>query len=384
MLPDDFFSLCTSLPTVELRAIGALSRVKHYAEGDLVYSSDDQSDDFFIINRGLVEIIPGPGVPGGSTILGRGSIFGEIGAFTRTPRYQSARARGVLSVQCFAVKNFPELIRRVPSFVPFLCENLARRLIQVRTTEGGCELVGSLENFDLITIYQTIVHSMRTGTLFINDEGGEIISEFYFDKGAPRWGRFQHLLGGEAFWQLFSQPRKAWTFMFSRELPTNIDFKEHKAITRGAEEMLMQAVQMRDEFESLRGSMSKQIGILKRQQLNFVWPESEPQALRPTAEEIWQTAYNEPMSVADLYGQCNACALRIHQAVAGMLRAGLFDLIVVEKDYGFPNAEPGQLLTEKDAPLPRDPSVGVVQNIQPIAGTPAGSHGATPISALAG
>jgi CRP-like cAMP-binding protein len=331
MLPDDFFSFCTSLPVAELRAIGALSRVKHYAEGDLVYSPGDESTEFFIINRGLAEIIPGPGSPGGSVVLCRGNIFGETGAFNRMARDQAARACAMLSVQCFAAKDFPELVRRVPSFVLFLCENMTRRLIQARTIEAGCELVGSLVNFDLITIYQTIVRSFRTGTLFINDERGEIVSEFYFVSGAPHWGRFQQLLGEEAFWQLFIQPRKAWTFTFSRELPTSVDFKEHKSITRGAEEMLIQAVQMRDEFETLRESIGEATAMLKRQQLNFAWPASEPETLRPMAEEIWQIAYSEPISLVDLCGRCNACALTIYQAVAGMLRGGLFKLTNAEK-----------------------------------------------------
>src|ERR1041385_4834711 len=144
MVSDDFFSFCTSLPVEELRAIGALSRVKHYAEGELVYSPGDDSDKFFIINRGLVEIIPGPGLPGGSVALCRGNIFGETGAFTRAERDQTARACAMLSVQCFAAKDFPELVRRVPSFVLFLCENMTRQLIQTRTIEAGCELAGSL------------------------------------------------------------------------------------------------------------------------------------------------------------------------------------------------------------------------------------------------
>ncbi len=359
MLPDDFFSFCTSLPVAELRAIGALSRVKHYAEGELVYSPGDQSDEFFIINRGLVEIVPGPAAPGGSVALCRGNIFGETGAFTRTERDQTARACAMLSLQCFKAKDFPELARRVPSFVLFLCENIAGRLIQARAIAAGCELSGSLANFDLITVYQTIIRSLRTGTLFINDERGETISEFYFDNGTPRWGRFQHLLGEEAFWELFIQPRKAWTFTFSRERPANVDFKEHKTITRGAEEMLIQAIQMRDEFEGLQESLSNG-GKLKRQQLNFAWPEGEAESLRPVAEEIWQIVYNEPMSLIDLYGRCNVCALRIYHAVAEMLRAGLFAMTTPEKVDQTEDAN-----SRSQEPIPLAPYVAPIAGAQP-------------------
>jgi len=324
ILQNDFFAFCASLPVMELRAIGALSHVKHYGEGDLVYSAGDKSNYLFIMNRGLVELKPGPDQPGGSIVLCRGDVFGETGAFTRMQRDHTVRACSMVSVQCFASKDFPELMRRVPSFVLFLCENIARRLIQARTIEADCELAGSLVNFDLITIYQTIVRSMRTGTLFINDERGEIVSDFHFELGSPRWGRFRHLLGEEAFWQLFIQPRKAWTFTFSQELPAQVNFKEHKSITRNAEEMLVQAIQMRDEFEVLQKSLPDETALLKRQQLNFAWSNSDLKDLLPIGEEIWQVAYSQPISLADLCARCNVCALKIYLAVAEMLRSELF------------------------------------------------------------
>lgn len=311
----------------ELRAIGALSRVKHYGEGDLIYSPGDDSNDLFIMNRGLVELTPGSDQPGGSVVLCRGDVFGETGAFTRLERDHTARACSTVSVQCFASKNFPDLVRRVPSFILFVCENIARRLLQARTIEAGCELAGSLVNFDLVTIYQTIVRSMRTGTLFINDERGEIVSEFHFESGTPRWGRFRHLLGEEAFWQLFIQPRKAWTFTFSKELPAHVDFKEHKTITRDAEEMLVQAIQMRDEFETVEKSLPDNRTLLKRKQLNFVWPKDDLEELRPMGEEIWQIVYSQPISLADLCARCDVCALKIYLVVAELVRLDLFALV---------------------------------------------------------
>ena len=355
MLPGDFFGFCTSLPKAELMAIGKFSCVKHYAEGELVYSPGDESNEFFVINRGLVEITPEPALPGSSIVFCRGDMFGEIGAFTRKQRDQTARAGGLLSLQCFAPKDFPELLRSVPSFVLFLCENMARRLFQARATEGACELVGSLINFDMITIYQTIVRSMRTGALLIKDGRGETLGEFYFEKGTPRWGRFQHLLGPEAFWQLFNPPHKAWTFSFSRELPFNAEWTEEKSITGSADQMLIEAIQMRDEFESLRKEMRDDNVPLVRKELNFVWPKNEPEALRPLAEEIWQIVYSKPMSLVDLCTLCNACALKVYQAVAGMLRADLFASAILEKTEDLPGAKPGELSIEES----QTPSPGV-------------------------
>ena len=369
MRPGDFFGFCTSLQKAELMAIGKFSCVKHYADGELVYSPGDESNEFFIINRGLVEITSELVLSRSSIVLCRGDIFGETGAFTGVRRDQTARACGMVSVQCFAAKDFPELLRSVPSFVLFLCENMAQRLFQARATEGACELVGSLINFDMITIYQTIVRSMRTGALLIKDGRGETLAEFYFENGTPRWGRFKHLLGKEAFWQLFMPPHRAWTFSFTRELPLDAEWTEEKSITGSADQMLIEAIQMRDEFESLRKEMRDDSIPLVRKELNFVWPESEPAALRPLAEEIWQIVYSKPMPLVVLCALCNACALRIYQAVAGMLRADLFASATAEKtDDDFPGAKPDKLSIENcEAP---SPSVNAItaQTIPPSAG----------------
>ena len=247
-----------------------------------------------------------------------------------------------------------------------------------RRLEAGCELSGSLANFDLITIYQTIVRSMRTGALLISDERGETVSEFYFENGTPRWGRFQHLLGEEAFWQLFIQPRKAWSFSFSKELPTNVDWTEQKIITASADEMMIQAVQMRDEFDSLRKSMSDNSALLKRQQLNFVWQDSDLGELRAVAEEIWQIAYNQPMSLVDLCQRCNACALKVYLAVAGMIQAGLFALVPTEEaDPALAKGDSAagsssRIKTNQASPKPRDAfssNLGIIgaQKTPPIA-----------------
>src|SRR5438128_11070829 len=114
MLPGDFFGFCTSLQKAELMAIGKFSCVKHYAEGELVSSPGDESNEFFIINHGLVEITPEPALPGSSMVFCRGDIFGETAAFTRLQPDQTARARALLTVQCVPARHFPDLLRSVP------------------------------------------------------------------------------------------------------------------------------------------------------------------------------------------------------------------------------------------------------------------------------
>lgn len=335
MLQRDFFAFCKSLRLVELKAIGALSRVKHFTENESVYSAGQEGDEIFVINRGAVELQPEnarPGTP--ATVLSRGDIFGETSAFMDLPRDHSARTCGALSVQCFRRSDFPELIQKVPSFFFFLAEKLAHRLFQARelarSPNNSLELTGSLSNFDVITIYQTIIQSMQTGLLTIADEEGETISTFYFEKGTPRWGRFQHLAGEEAFWQLFLHEHRSGSFAFSNQTQVHSDWGEGSAISRNADEILISAIQMRDQLEDLRKRMHNQSLRLKRKELNLTWNTPGFEALRPVAEDIWQIAYNDELSLAELRRRTSFCDAKVYQVVDQMVRDGLFSIETAE------------------------------------------------------
>jgi len=331
MVQRDFFAFCRSLRLVELKAIGSLSTVKHFAEKEVVYTAEDEGHELFIVTRGAVELLPQnahPGTP--TTMLSRGDIFGETGALMELPRGHSARACAALSAQCFRGSDFPELMQRVPSFFLFLSEKLANRLFQAReltrSPNDSLELTGSLANFDIVTIYQTIIQSMQTGLLTIADEDGETISTFYFEKGTPRWGRFQHLSGEEAFWQLFLHEHRSGSFSFSNETQVRADWGESSALTRQADEILINAIQMRDQFDDLRKRMRNTSANLKREKLNLSWDNPELHELRPVAEEIWQLASNDALTLAELHRRSGYCDWKIYRTVDEMVRAGLFSL----------------------------------------------------------
>jgi CRP-like cAMP-binding protein len=331
MLQRDFFAFCTSLHLIELKAIGILSKVRHFAENDVVYSSGEAGDELFIINRGAVELLPHNARPGtATTVLSRGDIFGETGALMELPRDHTARACAPLSVQSFRRSDFPELIQRVPSFFFFLAEKLTNRLFQAkelaRSPNNFLELTGSLSNFDIVTVYQTIIQSMQTGLLSIANEEGDTISTFYFEKGTPRWGRFEQLSGEEAFWQLFLHEHRSGTFFFSNETQVRADWGEGSAMSRHADEILINAIQMRDQFEDLRKRMSDSSVRLKRQKLNLLWDNPKIEELRPVAEEIWQLAYNTAVTLADLHGRSSFCDWKVYRTVDELVRTGHFAL----------------------------------------------------------
>jgi CRP-like cAMP-binding protein len=329
MLQRDFFAFCKSLRLIELKAIGGLSRVQHFTEGQTIYSANDEGEELFIINRGAVELVAlNARKSSPANVLSRGDIFGETGALLGLPRHHTARACAALSVQCFRRSDFPELMQRVPAFFHFLSEKLASRLFQARelsrSPNNALELTGSLANFDNVTIYQTIIQSMQTGLLTIAGENGEAISTFYFEKGTPRWGRFQHLTGEEAFWQLFLHEHGSGTFFFSNQTQVGADWGKDSALSRGADEVLLSAIQMRDQFDDLRKRMRNADGRLKRRQLNLTWADPELDELRPVAEEIWQLAYNNELTLAQLHSQSGFCDWKIYKTVDHMVRAGLF------------------------------------------------------------
>src|ERR1700704_1928569 len=131
MADRDFFSFCTSLKPVELKAMGELSSVVHLGEGEVVYSPKDPGDALYIINRGVVELVPDASLRGTpSTYLSRGDIFGDCEALSDLPRTHMMRTREKVSLQRIRSSNFTELAKRVPSFFRYLCEQLASRLLQ--------------------------------------------------------------------------------------------------------------------------------------------------------------------------------------------------------------------------------------------------------------
>ena len=326
----DFFAFSTTLKPIELRALGALSQVRHLEPDTVIYRSGDRSDVLYIINRGMVEMVQEDGPSGiAGTYLSRGDMFGDVEVLTAIPRRHLVRTREEVSLQCFQLDDFPELVARVPSFFRYLCEHLANRLLEARDaalSRSHClELSGSLTNFDLVTIYQTIVNSAQTGELSILDENGELLSAFYFEAGQPLGGQFQHLTGEDAFWQLFLAENLRGTFSFSsgpRQISQTIQAKD---FSRGSDEMLINAVQGRDELRALRQEMPDGGARFRRLQSELEVGAVEPR-LRGIAEEIWRLTGRGPMQLRDLYSKCSISELKIYQAVQELIATGHFEL----------------------------------------------------------
>ena len=322
----DFFAYCTSLKLLELKAIGELSCVRHLGEGETIYSTGDPGDALFIINRGVVEVIqPSARLSAPATYLSRGDVLGDVETLSGLPRKHIARTCEPVSVQCFQVKDFPELIKRVPSFFHFLSTQLASRLAQARDlamTQSHClELSGNLSNFDLITVYQTITNSSQTGELRISNAAGEVVSAFFFEQGQPRGGQFEHLTGEEAFWQLFVDEQLTGTFTFSTGDVPEKNWIVSERITKNASEMLINALQGRDEFAELKQKFADGAAPLQRNKASLTWLAGAPAESLVVAEQIWQLAAAGPVTIEQLFRHCAVCELKIYQVIDELLQS---------------------------------------------------------------
>src|SRR5436190_517327 len=329
MREQDFFAYCTTLKLLELKAIGELSRVRHLGEGETIYSTGDRGDALFIINRGVVEVIqPSTQASAPATYLSRGDVLGDVETLSSLPRKHIARTCEPVSLQCFQSKDFPQLIARVPSFFHFLSGQLALRLAQARDlamAQSHClELSGNLSNFDLITVYQTIANSSQTGQLRISNPNGELLSALFFEQGQPRCGQFEHLTGEEAFWQLFVNEHLAGTFTFSTgEIPEK-DWIQSERITKNASEMLINALQGRDEFAELKQKVGASSARVQRNKANLAWPAGAPPESLAVAEQVWKLAANGPVTVDELFRHCTLCELKIYQVIDELIQSRHF------------------------------------------------------------
>ncbi len=321
----DFFAFCTLLRPLELKALGELSQVCHLPAGETIYRAGDPSQTLFIINRGMVEILPDAGRGVAGTYLSRGDIFGDVELLNGLPRKHVVRACEPVSLRAFDQESFPEILERVPSFFRYLSQQLAVRLLRATdaaVSHSHClELSGNLANFDLVTIYQTIVNSSQTGELSILDEEREIMAAFFFDSGVPRGGQFQPLIGEEAFWQLFIAEDLRGTFTFFSGDARVSQSIQSGGFLRSSTEMLITALQWRDELQALRAELPDAFATLQRQNPELRLDEIPPR-LHPVAEAIWKLPLARMIPLHDVYERLSVCELKIYQTVHELTRTG--------------------------------------------------------------
>jgi hypothetical protein len=207
---------------------------------------------------------------------------------------------------------------------------MAHRLNQVRAGAGPAgpqKLSGSLANFDLVTVQQTIISSGQTGELEVLNEHNERIATFYFQGGALRSGQFQQLTGEEAFWQLFLSDDVPGSFSFASGVQPITDCLQSVEITQSPNDMLITAMRHRDEFHNLKKTAPDPNALLQRLAPTFEWPHDAEQELKPLAEQIWNYTFDRRFTINELFRQNAVCELKIYLVISEMLRIGQIAIV---------------------------------------------------------
>ncbi len=165
----------------------------------------------------------------------------------------------------------------------------------------------------MVTIYQTILNSTQTGELSIVNERGEQSSVFYFEEGQTRYGRYYHLTGEEAFWQLFLCEKLSGTFSFSIAEPDANAPGPGPRIHRNPTDLLITALQYRDEFKGMQHELPDPDSVLRREKLNLDWADPEYESVRGVAEMIWQLCYSTEMTLEELCQDVPVCEMKFFQ-----------------------------------------------------------------------
>ena len=299
---DDFFTFCKKMNPKEFEQIVKEGQLVNCGPNSIVYLQGQESDSFYVVNDGTVEIVVATTEgenPVPIAYLSKGDLFGEIGLLMEMPRTASVRVPEAATLLCFNRHAFDRLAKGVPAFGYYLAMVLASRLhkttAQLHFYSNAKELAGNLDFFDLPTVFQTLGFSQQHGVMQIHGLTSEMVGEFAFANGRPISARYQHLYGLEALLQLFQMPPKGH-FGFNRlEKPPVV---ETPLDLPNINEFVLHAVHQRDEMHALEARLALDEELrIKRVTSRLNWPYED---LKPCAEALWQKISAEPRSLRQL------------------------------------------------------------------------------------
>src|SRR5207253_2162110 len=97
---------------------------------------------------------------------------------------------------------------------------------------------------------------------------------------------------------------------------------QSEEITRNGNDLLIVALQFRDEFIALKGEMPYNPGKLSALASDQDWNSTVPEYLQPVANQVWEILSHRPTTIEDLYRQCSVCELKLYQVVNQLLSSG--------------------------------------------------------------
>ena len=105
--------------------LGAEVPTRRFAPGDIIFREGDQGTEFFVIERGQVEVRSGNRL---LETLGDSDIFGEMALIDDEPRNATVVAVTDVTIAPVSEKQFLFLVRNTPFFALRVMRTLAERL----------------------------------------------------------------------------------------------------------------------------------------------------------------------------------------------------------------------------------------------------------------
>ncbi len=322
----NFFTLLEFLDAGSRLQIDAACTRRSAEPQEIIYGQGDPSDSIYIVASGVIEALTQSpdGLQTRSVgFMGRGDFFGDLGVLTGHPRLALARACEATELLQIEKLAFLNLLEKIPKLGAYFTRNLARRLHQTSTKAHlsvyDVDLSGNLRHFDLLTIFQAITSTGRTGELQLNNSSNELIGSFFFTEGRVEHARFVHLEGVEAVWQGFVQSCTAGSFMFHVMDKPTVAFSEEHRIDHGCTDLLMQGVTRRDAYHALPEPLREMQGRLGRVAELLVWTEPETEAL---AARIWELMARRPQPLASMWRRLNSSSLSYLEVVSQLITSG--------------------------------------------------------------
>lgn len=321
---DDFFAFCKSVNPKEFEKLLHEGQLTQFGPNSVVYPQGEAGDSFFVINDGQVEVVVADRDgqnPVPLTNLYKGELFGESSILLNAPRSATVRVPAAAALLRFDQETFHRLVSTVPEFGHYLAIMLARRLekttAQLHFYSNTCELSGSLDFFDLPTIFQTLSISQQHGMMYIFSLTAGILGEFAFAAGNPISARFRHLTGVDAMLDLFQAEPKV-NFGFARTVePPVVD---NPIVIGNVNEFVMEAIHLKDEMQVLVEKLNiPEDKYLKRVHAHLDWTDPN---LAGCAHEIWNRIMKEPQQFNTLLESVPYCRYNILAVVDRLFETG--------------------------------------------------------------
>ena len=127
---------------LRILAIGAESRYVH--SGEVLFNAGDVADAGYVVQEGAFELTSRDAEGGGSLVVGRGTLIGELALLTETARPVTATAREPSTVMRIPrtlflkmLEGYPDAARMLRDAIAFRAAQSARDISSVRTILDG-------------------------------------------------------------------------------------------------------------------------------------------------------------------------------------------------------------------------------------------------------